>query len=162
MRATFSATTASNLGVLIGRVQIGMYFVLEGGYKLHVGVDRYLQTNGRHVPRFVPAELGRGVLLALPWVQMTVGVMIILGLRTRWAAGVAACVLLSIAGLKSMLSDPLDVLFHHTLAFFGMAMLLALHGGGNWTIERIWRAPQLRRARSDQGATPEFHPATAA
>src|SRR5207249_4848007 len=93
-----------------------------------------IRTNLQSVPALVPRSLASALLFVLPWIQICAGVFLILGLLTQWAAAVAAIVLVSIAGSKSMFADPLDVLFHHTLAFFGLALLLALHGGGEWSV----------------------------
>src|SRR4051812_20161972 len=138
MKNPFASSTAASLGLFIGRFQLGMYFILEAGKKFHDGLDVFATNMAKHIPSFIPADVARGMLMALPFVQMGAGICIVFGLFTRFAAVVAVGVLLCIAGTKSMFSDPVDVMFHHTLAFLGMALLLSLVGGGQWTLNSLF------------------------
>jgi uncharacterized membrane protein YphA (DoxX/SURF4 family) len=137
MKNPFITRSASNLGLFIGRLQVGMYFVLEGAYKLHAGSEQFVKTHLNTMPSFVPQDSAQVMLLMLPWIQILAGAMIIFGLFGRIGAAVTAAILVCIVGTKGMLAAPLDVLFHHTLSFLGIAILLALHGGGDWNLQRL-------------------------
>lgn len=81
-------------GTLI-RLALAAVFLIAGGSKV---TD--LAASGRAVNAYdlMPVEVGRAVGAALPFIELALGVLLLVGLATRLAAGVGAALLLVFIG----------------------------------------------------------------
>ena len=131
-----ASPAALNTGLFIGRAIFGAYWLLAGWSKVsQVGVDKFVSSNLADATRFLPEVLARVYLTALPYAEIVVGAMLILGLFTRIAAIVSALMLLSIVMAKGVSggSGP----FNHALVMLGFSVLLVGTGAGAIAVDHL-------------------------
>jgi putative oxidoreductase len=122
-----------NTGELLGRVLLGLLFVLEGVSKLrgYDGAARYMTAHG------MPAIL----LPAVIALEIIGGAMIIAGWWTRCAAAALAtfCVVAAVI-FHTRFGDRNQVIhFEKNLALAGAFLLLWVRGAGAFSLD-AWRA----------------------
>ncbi|MEQ8797932.1 MAG: DoxX family protein [Salinisphaeraceae bacterium] len=122
-----------HFGALIGRVLLVHIFLLAGLDKIqgYTGTTDYMQDHG--VPIwFLPAVIA---------LELAAGVAVIVGWRTRIAAGALAgfCVAAAILFHHDFATEPNMVMFMKNVAMAGGLLLLVVHGAGRWSVDH-WLA----------------------
>jgi putative oxidoreductase len=128
MKLTWSDTSAA-AGLAAGRLLLAALFILEGwsklgGYDAAVAyMDRY-GLPGVLLPGVIALELGAGLMIAVGW-------------QTRLAALALAGFCIAAAVLfHNQLSDRFQLLqFEKNLAIAGGLLVLAVAGGGRWSVD---------------------------
>ena len=115
---------------LAARILLGLIFVVAGFGKLGAG---YAGTAGYMDSMGVPG----GLLPLVIAVEILGGVMIILGLKIKWAAiALAGFTLLAGILFHANLADQMQsILFMKNLAISGGLLLLVNHGAGELSID---------------------------
>ncbi len=126
-------TFAQNLALLLARLTLGLSFALAGWIVLKNAQDNPFRL------AFHPDWLADNVFdtygKLLPWLELAIGLLLILGLFTR-VAGILLFVLVGIhcaTAFSAAVSPDNNFLHGATLAAFGL--VLALTGGGAWALE---------------------------
>ena len=114
---------------LLARVMLAYIFVVEGAGKIanYAGVAGYMQTNGvdgRLLPLVILTELGGGLL-------------VLVGLKTRWAA-IALFGFCLLTALFFHLGADQTIQMQKNIAMAGGFLTLAIYGPGAWSIDG-WR-----------------------
>ena len=133
MKNPFASDLSSNLGLLIARVPLGLYFALAG--YAHFKTQNFATQYVAALPTWMPPDAGKGYSSVLPFVEMAIGGLLILGLTTRLGGLLAACVtglVVAAAGFK-LYPDP----GHQMLVILGMSILLLCLGGGKFTLDNL-------------------------
>jgi putative oxidoreductase len=119
-----------DLGLLLLRVAVGVPMILLHGVKKLPPSEGFVTGLG---------NLGLPLPWAMGWAAAlaeTVGaLLLVVGLGTRWAAGVLAIAM----GVAVFLWHANDPLMKKEAAMFYLAacMAMVLQGGGNWALERL-------------------------
>jgi thiosulfate dehydrogenase [quinone] large subunit len=124
-----------NVALLLARVPLGLYFLIAGYTHIQSGLGAFVGGGMTHLPAWIPPDLGRAYLYALPFVEFGVGLFVMVGLLTRLSALIKALILVSI--LLAMGGIDPGKPFHPNIILLGVALLLALLGGGEISIDRI-------------------------
>lgn len=96
-----------DIGGLALRVLVGGVFVVAAADKLG-NPEPFAQAIANY--RLLPLQLVNGVAIVLPWVELMVGLMLLVGIRVRAAATVAVALLVIFtAALLSALVRGLDI-----------------------------------------------------
>ncbi len=124
----FLSRWAGPLG-LVARAMLAYIFIIEGAAKIasYAGVVDYMQASGvdgRLLPLVILTELGGGLL-------------VLLGLKTRWAAIALSGYCLLTALIFHMGADQ-AVQFNKNVAMAGGFLTLAILGPGAWSLD-AWR-----------------------
>jgi putative oxidoreductase len=115
--------------MLVARVMLAYIFIVSGGTYIgqYAGVADYMQANGvdaRLLPLVIATELGGGLL-------------VLVGLKTRWAA-IALMGLCLLTALFFHLGADQVIHFQKNLAMSGGFLTLAIFGPGPWSLDG-WR-----------------------
>lgn len=124
----------SNVSTLIGRILLAHIFVLAGLNKIGAG---YAGTQGYMEAMGVPGMLLPLVIL----LELGGGLALIAGYKTRlisWALAIFTIVAAVI--FHNKLSDQLQmIMFMKNFAIAGGLLMLAEHGAGFYSLDRIFR-----------------------
>jgi putative oxidoreductase len=125
----FLTRWAGPLG-LIARAMMAYIFIVEGAGKIagYAGVAEYMQAHGvdgRLLPLVILTELGGGLL-------------ILFGLKTRWAA-IWLCGFCLLTALFFHTGSEQTVELQKNVAMAGGFLTLAILGAGAWSLD-AWRA----------------------
>ena len=124
-------------GLFVARVPLGLFFFRAGWMKLEMGLTKFVGMTSGTIPPWLGEGLGKAYLHALPFAELTVGLLVTLGLMTRVAATVMALMLLSftiaVTGVFPKDGKPFDP----NLIFMGLAIGLALAGPGRWSLDTL-------------------------
>jgi putative oxidoreductase len=125
----FVSRWAGPLG-LLARAMLAYIFIVEGAQKIanYASVVDYMQSNGvdgRLLPLVILTELGGGLL-------------VLFGLKTRWAA-IALSGYCLLTALLFHLSADQTMHFNKNVSMAGGFLTLAILGPGAWSLD-AWRA----------------------
>ncbi len=136
---------ALSAAVLMARVPLGVFFLMAGYLKLaKTGADTFVQEHIKAAERFMSPGMGSAFLHTLPYVEMIVGVALIVGIFTRVAAAISSLMLLSfiiaVTGIAfdasgSKGSTPISP----NVIYFGLSLLLMTTGGGEMTVDHTFK-----------------------
>ena len=143
---TTRSTLTPDAGALAARLALGALFVPAGYGKIagFAGAAGYIASQGVPLPQ-VAAALAVAIELGL-------GLMLVAGLRTRWAAlGLAVFVAVITPIFHAYWSMPpaqagmQAIMFWKNVGIVGGLLLLAGTGGGRWSVDG-WQGGAPRRA----------------
>jgi thiosulfate dehydrogenase [quinone] large subunit len=131
--------THPNFAILLLRLPLGALFVYAGMMKfMTMGYSNFVRGSAGTIPAYLPRPLGMGYLYAVPFAEVIVGVLLVIGLVTRLSAVATALMLLSfmmaVTGFKGEHGGP-----HPSLFYMCMAIAIALAGAGRYSIDAKWR-----------------------
>ena len=134
-----------NLELILLRVPIGAFFALAGVSKVQGGVANFVGKVSGTVPPYLPQQVGKAYLYALPWAEIIVGVCFILGVFTRFTGLLASLMLISFVmaatGWRAQGGGP----FHTNLVLLGITLAIMLLGPGKISVDAV--LPQRRKKK---------------
>ena len=140
-----STPTKANIGLLLARVPLGLFFLIAGYSHISGGLSAFVDSGMTHLPAWVPPTLGKMYLYSLPFVEFGVGLFVAVGLLTRLSAFVKALILISI--LIALGGIEPGKPFHTNIVLLGLALLIALLGGGEISVDRIMQRKKSSKAQ---------------
>ncbi len=129
--------TANGIGLLLARVPMGVFFLVLGYWKFHGGVNNFIQGHISQVPSMVPHDWGYRYLQAVPYAEMAVGALLILGLLTRIAGGVGAAMIISFTIAATGWKQE-GLPFNPNLIFIGLLLAILLVGPGKMSLDHLF------------------------
>ncbi|HEY7118990.1 MAG TPA: DoxX family protein [Tepidisphaeraceae bacterium] len=148
-------TPATSLGLLLLRLPLGAYFLVASIMKFKGGVAAFVDQSLPMVPKYMGEHYGRMFLGALPWVELTVGSLLILGFLTRFVGLVMTllliCITIALVGAKGnevilgKLASDTRLPFHPNLLLLGMSLAVMLCGPGQISLDGLLFRPRRRR-----------------
>ena len=133
MKNPLASDLSSNLGLLLARVPLGLYFALAG--YAHFKTQNFATQYVAALPTWMPPEAGKGYSSVLPFLEMAVGGLLLLGLTTRLGGLLAAVitgVVVAAAGFKLYPDSG-----HQMLVMLGLSILMLCLGGGKFTLDNF-------------------------
>ncbi len=146
MKNPFNHPAWIDISLLLGRIVLGLYMLLAGWNKMRSGVPGFVNGGfSKMRPDWLSESLATPYGYALPFLELLGGLMLILGLFTRPAAGVLTLVLLSISiaqmnanGITGIAGDGPP--FHHSYVMTAMCLMLAIIGSGRLALDPLYFA----------------------
>jgi uncharacterized membrane protein YphA (DoxX/SURF4 family) len=136
-------TAPASLGLLLLRIPLGVFFALAGVAHIRGGIDHFVGENVAAAMAYMPENVARGFLTALPYAEITLGVMLVLGLLGRFAGLVCSLLLISFTvvatGVKLQGSP-----FHPNLLMLGMALAVLFCGPGRFSVDGLLFRPHRK------------------
>jgi uncharacterized membrane protein YphA (DoxX/SURF4 family) len=136
MKNPLKSDLSSNFGLLLARIPLGLYFALAG--YAHFKTQNFATQYAAALPAWMPSEAGKGYSSVLPFVEMAVGALLLLGLTTRLggmlAAGITA---LLIAGMGLSFETNPNSTQYQMLMMVGLSILMLCLGGGKFTLDNF-------------------------
>jgi uncharacterized membrane protein YphA (DoxX/SURF4 family) len=143
MRNPLASPSSTNLGLLFARVPLGAMFVMAGFSKFAGGgVSAFVAGSRGYVPHYMPSWFGSVFLNALPYVEILVGAMLVLGILGRLGGFLASLLLASFLLAFHSVLDPRSPtpMPHTNTALLGVALLVFLAGPGQFSLDRaVWK-----------------------
>lgn len=139
MKNPLYSPNAANLGLLLARVPLGAYFVIAGFNKIQGGVSAFVKQSSGAVPAFLPQAIGETYLYAVPFAEVVIGLLVVLGLFSRIAGLLMTLMLISFTiAVTGIVDSPKP--FHANVVFIGIALMVFLTGSGSISLDRaIWK-----------------------
>ena len=135
MKNPLASDLSGNFGLLLARVPLGLYFALSG--YAHFKTQNFATQYVAALPQWMPSEAGKGYSSVLPFVEMAVGLLIVLGLTTRVGGLLAAGIVGMLIAASGINLDPTASHHHQMLVVFGLSILLLCLGGGKFTLDNF-------------------------
>lgn len=138
MKNPLKTPSSNSLGLLLARLPIGAFFLLAGYSKIKMGIANFVETasHSPRVPASVSPQLVSGYLHALPFLEILVGAVLIIGLSTRVAGLLGALMVISFivcfTGLESQGSP-----FTPNLIYAGILLLVFFAGPGRVSLDGL-------------------------
>ena len=144
---------ATSLGLLCARIPLGAYFIFASVMKLRMGVDDFVNKVLPTAPTFLPPDAAKIFLTYLPWVELSVGILVILGLLTRVVAGLMVLLLISFTiytGVGGPTTEMGKLPFHPNLVSLGAALAIMLCGPGWISLDGLLFRPRRRVVMAEE------------
>jgi len=136
-----------NASLLLLRLALGLYFLLAGWGKVvqefREGFGHFYNTSFKNLsPSWLPGFMGLPYGYALPWLEVIVGAMLIVGIFTRWVSAVMALMLISFTlalviannHITAQASGPGGP-FHPNYIMLSAVLILAVFGPGRISVD---------------------------
>jgi uncharacterized membrane protein YphA (DoxX/SURF4 family) len=137
---------AASVGMLCARIPIGAFFIVASAMKLKEGVNEFTKSMLPTAQKVLPNQFAEMYLHALPWAELTVGILVIIGLLTRVSAGVMVLLLASFTIVyfyPGGLPKPPGP-FHYNFVYLGTALAIMLVGPGWLSLDGLIFRPRRR------------------
>ena len=135
MKNPLASDLSANLGLLLARIPLGVYFGLVG--YAHFRTQAFATQYVAALPTWMPTEARHGYSTILPFVEMAVGGLLILGLTTRVGGFLAAGITGLLVAAAGFSLDPNAASKLLPLIVLGLAILLMCMGGGKFTLDNF-------------------------
>lgn len=143
MKNPFDHPAMIDIGLFLSRLTLGLNMLIAGWNKITgLGLGGFADGPFMSLkPGWLPDAVARPYGYMIPILEFAGGLLIVIGLFTRWAAGVTALMLLSIfiavLGQKG-LSGGEKVAIHYSIVFACLAFILAVIGAGRLSLDALY------------------------
>jgi thiosulfate dehydrogenase [quinone] large subunit len=140
MRNPLQSPGSTSFGLLLARATMGAMFIMAGSMKFMMkgGLGAFVEMSLPASKPFMPEALGKTYLYTLPFVELLVGALLLVGWFSRIAALVASLILLSIIMAVSGFRSP-DGQFPPTVFMLVITLMLIFTGPGGIAVDGIRR-----------------------
>jgi uncharacterized membrane protein YphA (DoxX/SURF4 family) len=135
MKNPLASDLSGNLGLLLARIPLGLYFALLG--YAHFRTQAFATQYVAALPTWMPTEARHGYSTILPVIEMAVGGMLIVGLTTRVGGFLAAGMTGLLVAAAGFSLDPNATSKLLPLIVLGLSILLLCTGGGKFTLDNF-------------------------
>lgn len=139
--ATATNNMLTSLALLLNRVAMGLFFLMAGVGKIRGGVGNFVNDSFKKLqPDWLPDWVAAPYAWSLPFLEIVLGAMLMIGLLTRITASVICLMILSFTiaiavnvGITNHGSGP----FSANVVMITLTFLLAVVGSGMFSADRL-------------------------
>jgi putative oxidoreductase len=140
MRNPLKTDRSTGLGMLLARLPMGIFFICAGYAKLdHWKSDTFASNYSDKLPTWGPHEWGMHYLQGIPYAEMAVGALLIIGLLTRLCGLVGALMVATftyaITGWRTPPGQPFNL--QANFIFIGLLLAIFLVGPGRLSLDGL-------------------------
>ena len=135
MKNPFASDLSGNLGLLLARIPLGLYFALLG--YAHFRTQSFATQYVAALPSWMPSEARHGYSSMVPFIEMAVGGLLLLGLTTRVGGFLAAVMTGLLVAAAGFSLDPDGATKLLPLIVLGLSILMLCMGGGKFTLDNF-------------------------
>ncbi len=155
MANPLKSDTSMGLGLLAARVPVGVVLVYAGVTKIaYAGVEHFVSQHARLVPTYMPAWFGPIYLHAVPFAEVTLGLLLVAGFLTRLSGFLASLMLISFGvatgGLNAFFKpggDTAAALLQPPAVYLAFALIPFFCGAGRVSVDRLLSGAAQGKAR---------------
>jgi len=136
-------TAPASFGLLLLRVPLGVFFALAGVGHIKGGLEHFVGENIAAAMGLMPENVARVFLNCLPYAEIVLGVMLVLGLLGRFAGLVCTVLLIGFTALATGVKQT-GLPFHPNLLMLGMALAVLFCGPGRFSIDGLLFRPRRK------------------
>lgn len=148
MNNPLKSDRSTSIGLLLARVPVGVVLALAGNAKFRSdgGVSGFVSEHLGQVPSYMPSWFGSVYLHAVPFAEVGLGLLLVLGLFTRISGGLAALMLISFGMIQAGASGFFNShapygpgLFQAPAVYATFSLIAFLAGPGRISLDhRFW------------------------
>lgn len=137
-----------DIAILLARVALGAYVAAAGFRKVQTefekGFGTFMRSDGYQgkQPHWIPEFIGVPYGYAIPWLELILGLLVLIGLFGRVSSFAMTFLLLSIAVALAydwQLIVPSEMKVHHIVPMIALAFWLGVSGAGSVSIDHLLR-----------------------
>jgi len=136
-----------DIAILLARIALGAYVAVAGFRKVQTEINEGFGTflNGSYTnrkPHWIPEFINVPYGYALPWLELILGLLVLVGLFGRVSSFAMTFMLLSIAVALAYnweLIEFVGLRVHHILPMIALAFWLGVSGAGSVSIDHLLR-----------------------
>lgn len=142
MKSTCNCEAGRSLGMLFARLPLGLTLAHTGFRKFHEeGVENFVTDNLGKVPAYMPHWFGSAFLHAVPYAEVALGALLVLGLLSRVSGLLATLLLVSFALSVGNMAGFVDVTARMPLAnpvvYACFALIVLFAGPGKLSLDAL-------------------------
>lgn len=128
---------AADAILLLARGSLGLFFLVAGLQKVvFEGMSGWLERFNRLEPWWLSSYVATPYAIVLPFVEVVVGTLVLVGLCTNRAAEVMTILVATfIVGTTGVLDT--NYPFHPNVLILCMALLISATGPGEWSVDEL-------------------------
>lgn len=155
MKNPMKSDASASLGMLLARLPVGAFFLIAGYDKLRGGVDNFVKavSSSATPPPWVPPGSVETYLHVVPFLEVAVGAMLLLGLLTRLGALIGSLMVLSFTvgytHLHGVSPSDQALPFHPNLIYLGLLLALLFVGPGRFSLDGVLFGGKRRKPAAD-------------
>lgn len=142
MTNPFNHPAMVDISLLLGRLTLGLNLLLAGWTKVTGGFEKFVSKGFMPLrPEWLPEAIARPYGYAIPVLELVTGLLLVLGLFTRWAGGIMALMLLSIfiaVVTDKGITGGQAGAFHYSIILASMAFIIAIVGPGRLALDPLY------------------------
>lgn len=143
MKNPLKSDVSASLGMLLARLPVGAFFLIAGYGKLSEGVNKFIEAVSSKAtpPAWVPPGSVDTYLHVVPFLEVAVGALLLLGLLTRLGALIGGLMVLSFTvgytHLHGTTPSEQALPFHPNLIYLGVLLALVFVGPGRFSLDGV-------------------------
>jgi len=139
MKSTCNCEAGPSLGLLFARLPLGLSLAHTGFRKIYdTGVENWVSDHMGQVPSYLPPHLGNLYLHAVPYVEVALGALLVLGLLSRVSGMLTALMLVSFAMATHQFVDTtLNLPFKEPVVYGCFALIVLFAGPGKISLDAL-------------------------
>ncbi len=145
-----NAGAAAGIVLLLNRVALGAYFLLAGIAKVRGGLDGWMTGYKSMMPAWLPGWVGVPYGWFIPFGEVILGAMLIIGLFTRTTALIITAMIgsFTLALLQGGKFFDGPGPFHTNVILITLGLLLAMAGAGRFSVDAFvfgWKSKPVMK-----------------